>query len=205
MLQAYYFQKQQVHIIWFIFHLALSGSHYVLFAILYIDINFVYLSSFEPYLHQYLHSYLVFISGILIRILRIKFTFGLRLLFIPYLIRIWSMQSWHEWKTVCQSISDDPTVSVSYQQYLLRNNLRTFDCKIQLSSFIICIIKLNLLFIKFALLTHIFLLYTNKCYRCEWKFRKEFYWIFYLCLRVFLFLNKRKNKVPPGILPFSFW
>ena len=101
-----------------------------------IDMSLVYLSSFEPYLQQYLNPYLASISGIIIRVLRIVFTSGLRLVFKPYLTLIWPVQSWNEWKISGQSMSVDPTVSVSYP-YPLANGLRTFDLKFQLSSFII--------------------------------------------------------------------
>ena len=101
-----------------------------------IDMSLVYLSSFEPYLQQYLNPYLASISGIIIRVLRIVFTSGLRLVFKPYLTLIWPVQSWNEWKISGQSMSVDPTVSVSYP-YPLANSLRTFDLKFQLSSFII--------------------------------------------------------------------
>ena len=101
-----------------------------------IDMSLVYLSSFEPYLQQYLNPYLASISGIIIRVLRIVFTSGLRLVFKPYLTLIWPVQSWNEWKISGQSMSVDPTVSVSYP-YPLANSLRTFDRKFQLSSFTI--------------------------------------------------------------------
>ena len=71
-----------------LFYLSLSGNDSALLTILYIDMPFVYLSSFEPSPQQYLNPYLVSISGILIRVLRIVFTSGLRLVFKPYLIRI---------------------------------------------------------------------------------------------------------------------
>ena len=119
-----------------LFYLALSGNDCVLLTILYIDMPFIYLSSFEPYLQQYLNAYLLSISGNRIRVLRIVVTLCLRLVFKPYLIRVWPVQNWNEWKTVCQSISVDPTVSVSCL-YPLPNSLRTSDSKIQLSNFVI--------------------------------------------------------------------
>ena len=74
------------------FYIALSGNDRDLLTILYIDMSFIYLSSFEPYLQQYLHLYLVSICGILIRVLIIVFAYGLRLVFKPYLTRIWPVQ-----------------------------------------------------------------------------------------------------------------
>ena len=53
-----------------------------------IDMPFIYLSSFEPYLQQYLNPYLVSTAGILIRVLRIVFTSGLRFVVKTYLTRI---------------------------------------------------------------------------------------------------------------------
>ena len=58
-----------------LFYLALPGNDCVLLTILYADMPFIYLSSFEPYLQQYLNLYVVSISGILIEVLRIVFTF----------------------------------------------------------------------------------------------------------------------------------
>ena len=81
-----------------LFYLAFSGNDCVLLTILYIDMPFIYLSSFEPNLQKYLNPYLVSISDILIRVLRIVFTSDLRLVFKPYLTRIWPVQSWNEWK-----------------------------------------------------------------------------------------------------------
>ena len=75
------------------FYLALAGKDCVLLTILYIDMPFVYLSNFQRYPQQYLNPYLVSISGILIRVLRIAFTSGLPLVFKPYLTRIWPVQS----------------------------------------------------------------------------------------------------------------
>ena len=74
------------------FYIALSGNDRDLLTILYIDMSFIYLSSFEPYLQQYLNLYLVSICGILIRVLIIVFAYGLRLVFKPYLTRIWPVQ-----------------------------------------------------------------------------------------------------------------
>ena len=74
------------------FYIALSGNDRDLLTILYIDMSFIYLSSFEPCLQQYLNLYLVSICGILIRVLIIVFAYGLRLVFKPYLTRIWPVQ-----------------------------------------------------------------------------------------------------------------
>ena len=66
----------------------------VLLLILYIDMPFIYLSSFEPpNLQKYMNPYLVSISDILIRVLSIVFTSDLRLVFKPYLTRIGPVQS----------------------------------------------------------------------------------------------------------------
>ena len=114
-----------------LFYLALSGNNCVLLTILYIDMPFIYLSNFEPDLQQYLNPYLISISGIRIRVLRIVFTSGLCLVLKPYLTGIWPVHSWNKWKTVCKSISFNPTVSISYP-YPLPNSLRMSDHKIQL-------------------------------------------------------------------------
>ena len=85
--------------IWFaLFCLALPGNNYVLLIILYIDMSFIYLSSFDPNLQKYLNPYLASISDIFIRVLRIVFTSDLHLVFKPYLTRIWPLQSWNKWK-----------------------------------------------------------------------------------------------------------
>ena len=70
------------------FYLALPEKNSVQLTVLYADTHFFFLSSIEPYLYQYRLLYLVAISGILVRILKIVFTSGLRLVVKPYLTRI---------------------------------------------------------------------------------------------------------------------
>ena len=171
----------------------MSGNDGVLLTILYIYTYFVYLFNFKANPHQYLPPHLTSISGILIRILRSVFTSAVRLVFKPYLSRIWSMQSWKDWKSVCQSISVDPIVNVSYQ-CALPSNLRMFDYQIVWERLTV---KFSLLvlpsgnnrfykFVKvyrnycckgyFALLTHMILFYPNRYFKLQRCFKFSLRW-----------------------------
>ena len=125
-----------------LFYLALSGNDYALLTILCIDMPFIYLSSFEPNLWQYLNPYLVSISNILIRVSRIVFTSGLRLIFKPYLTRIWPVQSWNEWEPFAsQSVLILLLVShihIPYQIVWERLTVKNYVTKLGLIAQLLC-------------------------------------------------------------------